>query len=107
LRLRADALADRMRTLGECAPIGVGLPVTVTVTVTVTGAERPLPPADQAAYRTALMDIQVPVLDGLEATRQIVADERLDSVRVAVERAESRTNATAGHYPVVGERSGD
>ena len=103
MRLRADALVDRMRTLGECAPIRVGL----TVTVTVTGAERPLPPADQAAYRTALMDIQVPVLDGLEATRQIVADERLDSVRVAVERAVSRTNATAGHYPVVGERSGD
>jgi CheY-like chemotaxis protein len=106
LRLRADALADRMRTLGECAR-AAGLPVTVTVTVTVTGAERPLPPADQAAYRIALMDIQVPVLYGLEATRQVVAGERLDSVRVAVERAESRTNATAGHYPVVDERSGD
>ena len=32
----------------------------------------------------ALVDIQMPVLDGLGATRQIVADERLESVRVVI-----------------------
>ena len=32
----------------------------------------------------ALVDIQMPVLDGLGATRQIVADERLDRVRVVI-----------------------
>jgi DNA-binding NarL/FixJ family response regulator len=32
----------------------------------------------------ALVDIQMPVLDGLGATRQIVADERLSSVRVVI-----------------------
>ena len=32
----------------------------------------------------ALVDIQMPVLDGIGATRQIVADERLDSVRVVI-----------------------
>jgi DNA-binding NarL/FixJ family response regulator len=32
----------------------------------------------------ALLDIQMPVLDGLGATRQIVADERLASVRVVI-----------------------
>jgi DNA-binding NarL/FixJ family response regulator len=39
---------------------------------------------DEAAQRMAMEERQMPVLDGLEATRQIVADERLDSVRVVI-----------------------
>ncbi|HEX6933696.1 MAG TPA: response regulator transcription factor [Streptosporangiaceae bacterium] len=32
----------------------------------------------------ALVDVQMPVMDGIEATRQIVADERLAGVRVVI-----------------------
>ena len=40
----------------------------------------------------ALIDIQMPAVDGIEATEQIVADERLDSVRVVILRPTSGPN---------------
>jgi CheY-like chemotaxis protein len=46
-----------------------------------------------------LMDIRMPGLDGLSATRQIAADERLASVRVPTMPASSTTSTVCASRP--------
>ena len=81
---RASATPDRRRWL-ILGTVGLAqLEDDIEVVAEAADGQHAVALAAEHRPDIALMDIQMPVLDGLEATRQIVADERLDSVRVVI-----------------------